>query len=69
VLLACLLHFDALVAVGSFDCTGRLENEQQSITTIATDNRHRQQPLQKFMIDIYVRQFSSMTRMFTFFAN
>jgi hypothetical protein len=29
----CVLHFDASVAVGSLDCTGRLENEQQSIPT------------------------------------
>jgi hypothetical protein len=37
-----VLHFDALVvAVGSFDCTGTLENEQQSIPTIATDNRFK----------------------------
>jgi hypothetical protein len=38
---SCLLHFDVLVAVGSFDCTGRLENEQQSIPTFATDNRFK----------------------------
>jgi hypothetical protein len=36
---SCLLHVDALVAVGTFDCSGRLENEQQSIPTIAADNR------------------------------
>jgi hypothetical protein len=34
-----LLHVeDALVAGGSFDCTGRLENEHESILTIATEN-------------------------------
>jgi hypothetical protein len=39
---SCLLHFaDVLVAVGSFDFTGRLENEQESIPANATDNRFR----------------------------
>jgi hypothetical protein len=31
---SCFLHFDALVATGSFDCTGRMENEQESLPTI-----------------------------------
>jgi hypothetical protein len=46
-MLLCLLHVDALVAVvGSFNCTGRLENEQELlIPTIATDNHYFCLPL------------------------
>jgi hypothetical protein len=38
---SCLLHFDVLVAVGKFDCNGRVENEQESIPAIATDNHFK----------------------------
>jgi hypothetical protein len=37
----CLLHVDALAAAVTFDCTGSLEKEQQSIPAIATDNRFK----------------------------